>query len=305
VNYQGCSDMQADYDLDGIVNALDDCSETTPGREVDEQGCSAYQRDTDADGIFDAFDQCPSTAAGKEVDENGCAAYQRDADGDGVSDESDQCSGTDSDEQADENGCSASQRDSDFDGYKDSEDQCPDTPESEEADRDGCGPSQRDTDSDGLMDSDDPCPETVGSMGGCPAITVELELLNEMTTPGMARIAMTLTCEGGCKTSVNVDGKEYGRLSEGTHLLMVSVEDGQTVVVNGSFGTSFHIAELTITFSTSEPEPEPQPEPQPNPEPSLVAESRLMPIILAAIGLAVIALVGVLIARKNLSESDE
>ena len=54
-----------------------------------------------------------------------------------------------------------------------------------------------------------------------------------------------------------------------------------------------------------EPEPEPEPEPQPNPEPSLVAESRLMPIILAAIGLAVIALVGVLIARKNMSESDE
>jgi hypothetical protein len=86
---------------------------------------------------------------------------------------------------------------------------------------------------------------------------------------------------------------------------MVAVDDGQTVVVNGSFGTSFQIAELTITFSTPEPEPEPQPEPQPNPGPSPVAESNLMPIILAAIGFAVIALVGVLIARKNMSESDE
>ena len=86
---------------------------------------------------------------------------------------------------------------------------------------------------------------------------------------------------------------------------MVAVDDGQTVVVNGSFGTSFQIEELTITFSTPEPEPEPEPEPQPSPEPSLVAESRLMPIILAAIGIATIALVGVLIARKNLSESDE
>jgi len=205
----------------------------------------------------------------------------------------------------DQNGCSASQRDSDLDGYTDSEDQCPETPEGEDADRDGCGPSQRDTDSDGLMDSEDPCPETVGSVGGCPAITVELELLNEMMAPGMARIAMTLTCEGGCKTSINVDGKEYGRLAEGTHLLMVAVDDGQTVVVNGSFGTSFQIEELTITFSTPEPEPEPEPEPQPSPEPSLVAESSLMPIILAAIGIAAIALVGVLIARKNLSESDE
>ncbi len=305
VNSQGCSEMQADYDLDGIVNALDDCSATIPGREVDDQGCSAYQRDTDSDGILDAFDLCPSTATGKLVDENGCSAAQRDADGDGVSDESDQCSGTDSDEQVDENGCSASQRDSDLDGYTDSEDQCPETPEGEDADRDGCGPSQRDTDSDGLMDSEDPCPETVGSVGGCPAITVELELLNEMMAPGMARIAMTLTCEGGCKTSINVDGKEYGRLAEGTHLLMVAVDDGQTVVVNGSFGTSFQIEELTITFSTPEPEPEPEPEPQPSPEPSLVAESRLMPIILAAIGIAAIALVGVLIARKNLSESDE
>jgi len=305
VNSQGCSDMQADYDLDGIVNGLDDCRETIPGREVDEQGCSAYQRDTDADGVFDAFDQCPSTTAGQEIDEDGCAAYQRDADGDGVSDEFDQCSGTDSGEEADETGCSASQRDSDLDGQKDSEDQCPDTPEGEEVDRDGCGPSQRDTDSDGLMDSDDPCPETVGSVGGCPAITVELELLNEMTAAGMARIAMTLTCEGGCKTSINVDGKEYGRLAEGTHLLMVAVDDGQTVVVNGSFGTSFQIAELTIAFSTPEPEPEPEPEPQPNPEPSLVAESSLMPIILAAIGFAVIALVGVFIARKNMSERDE
>jgi hypothetical protein len=65
------------------------------------------------------------------------------------------------------------------------------------------------------------------------------------------------------------------------------------------------VPETQNPVDIAQPEPEPQPEPQPNPEPSLVSESRLMPIILAVIGLAVIALVGVLIARKNMSESDE
>ena len=280
-------DGSCDYDLDddGVLDAdeVAGCTDPTANNHhwwspaTDEDGSCDY--DLDDDGVLDAFDLCPLADAGKVVDENGCSASQRDADGDGVSDESDQCSGTEYDEQADENGCGASQRDSDLDGYTDSEDQCPETPQDEEVDRDGCGPSQRDTDSDGLMDSEDPCPETFGSVGGCPAITVELELLNEMTAPGMASIAMTLTCESGCKTSINVDGKEYGRLAEGTHLLMVAVDDGQTVIVNGSFGTSFLIEELTITFSTSDEEVVLLDELEPNEEPAELAENTLSTFI--------------------------
>ncbi len=290
VDSQGCGPMQLDYDLDGVVNGLDECEGTVPGAEVDENGCSAYQRDSDSDGVYDAWDLCPGTAAGEEVDSDGCAAYQRDTDGDGVFDAFDECAGTDSDEEADESGCGPSQRDSDGDGLVDSEDECPDTPSNEEADRDGCGPSQRDTDGDGLNDSADPCPETTGSEGGCPSVSVELELLNEMTEAGMARIAMTLTCEGGCKAQVTVDGAEYGRLAEGTHLLMVNVDDGQTIVVNASFGTSFQIGELTIEFAQPTPEPEPEPEPEPTPEPQPKDEGEISPILVAAAGIAALAI---------------
>lgn len=294
VNSQGCSSMQLDFDLDGVVNGLDECEQTSPGLEVDENGCSAEQRDSDNDGVFDAWDQCPMTAAGEEVDANGCASYQRDSDSDGVADAFDECPGTDVDEEANEAGCGPSQRDSDGDGHVDSEDACQNTPEGEEADRDGCGPSQRDTDEDGLNDSADPCPETAGSIGGCPEVTVELELLNEMTAPGMARIAMTLTCDDGCKATVVVDGTEYGRLAEGTHLLMVNVDDGQTVVVNASFGTSYQIAELTITFPDPTPEPEPEPEPEPSPEPGVTPEADPSVAIIA--GAAAVGLLGMIAA---------
>jgi len=302
VNSQGCSSMQLDFDLDGVVNGLDQCEQTTPGEEVDENGCSASQRDTDSDGVYDAWDQCPSTAAGEEVDANGCAAYQRDSDADGVADAFDICPGTDSDEEANESGCGASQRDSDEDGIVDSEDECPDTPVGEEADRDGCGPSQVDSDGDGINDSTDPCPETQGSVEGCPTVSIELELLNEMTAAGMARIAMTLTCEGGCKAQVTVDGAEYGRLANGTHLLMVNVVEGQTVVVNASFGTSYQIEEITIEFAGPTPEPKPEPEPEPEPSPGPKQDSGFStPIIAGAAVLLLLALAGVVTLTRRRS----
>ena len=304
VNSQGCSSMQLDFDLDGVVNGLDHCDQTLPGAQVDENGCSAEQRDSDADGVFDAWDQCPMTAAGEEVDADGCAAYQRDSDADGVADAFDECDGTDEDEEADETGCGPSQRDSDGDGHVDSDDECPETPSDEEADRHGCGPSQRDTDEDGLNDSTDPCPETAGTIGGCPEVTVELELLNEMTNPGMARIAMTLTCDDGCKAKVVVDGTEYGRLAEGTHLLMVNVVDGQTVVVNASFGTSYQIAELTIIFSDPSTEPEPEPGPEPSPEPEATPEVVPRFRIIAGAAVATLLVIIAAFALKKRSTGD-
>jgi len=40
---------------------------------VDANGCSASQRDSDGDGVSDALDQCSDTPAGTEVDTDGCA----------------------------------------------------------------------------------------------------------------------------------------------------------------------------------------------------------------------------------------
>jgi len=295
VDAWGCSETQADYDFDGIANAFDQCPGTQPERAVDDNGCSAYQRDSDDDGIFDAFDSCPGTAAAEEVDASGCAAYQRDSDGDGVADAFDECAWTSPEEAANDAGCGESQRDSDGDGFVDSDDLCAGTPEGEEVDRNGCGPSQRDTDGDGLNDSAESCPETPGSLDGCPAVSVSLELLQEISEPGMARIAMTLSCEGGCRAEVVVGDEVYGRISEGTHLLMVNVVDGQTVIVTASFGSSTAEDELTIVFLESEAEP--QPEPQPEPEAQRADETVDMTVVMAIAAL-VLLLSAVIIMQK-------
>jgi len=58
-----------DSDLDGVVDAKDECPNTPLGLRVDPKGCPF---DEDGDGIFDDLDKCPGTPAGAKVDEAGC-----------------------------------------------------------------------------------------------------------------------------------------------------------------------------------------------------------------------------------------
>ena len=60
---------QADADQDGVVDEMDQCSNTPFGVKVDQNGCPL---DTDGDLIGDYNDFCPDTKKGTEVDEMGC-----------------------------------------------------------------------------------------------------------------------------------------------------------------------------------------------------------------------------------------
>lgn len=59
-----------DADMDGVLDAKDQCPETMAGLATDSQGCPA---DVDMDGIADYSDDCLDTMDGLMVDENGCA----------------------------------------------------------------------------------------------------------------------------------------------------------------------------------------------------------------------------------------
>jgi hypothetical protein len=77
VNAQGC---ELDGDGDGVVDALDKCPTTPPGRTVNAEGC---ELDGDGDGVVDALDKCPTTPPGRTVNAEGC---ELDGDGDGILD---------------------------------------------------------------------------------------------------------------------------------------------------------------------------------------------------------------------------
>jgi len=160
VDASGCSSSQRDSDSDGIVDSRDDCPNTNLGESVDASGCSSSQRDSDSDGVMDASDNCPITSPGESVDNSGCSYLQRDNDGDGLVDSNDHCFSTPLGESVDHFGCSPSQRDSDDDGVVDASDGCPNTYVGKSVDTSGCSSSQRDSDSDGVMDVSDDCPNT-------------------------------------------------------------------------------------------------------------------------------------------------
>lgn len=92
--FGGVQQINTDADGDGVSDALDQCSGTLAGAEVDSQGCSVSQRDADGDGVADAADQCSGTPAEATVNAQGCALSQLDSDGDDVSDATDQCANT-------------------------------------------------------------------------------------------------------------------------------------------------------------------------------------------------------------------
>ena len=83
-----------DEDVDGVVNEIDQCSNTPAGESVDANGCAESQKDDDTDGVTNDIDLCENTPAGEAVDANGCAESQKDNDGDGVSNAQEVIDGT-------------------------------------------------------------------------------------------------------------------------------------------------------------------------------------------------------------------
>lgn len=126
------SSQQADFDNDGVYDAIDRCPTTAAGVQVDATGCNI---DLDGDGVLNSQDQCPTTPAGAAVKANGCAI--KDADADGVMDSIDACPNTPAGTQVNAKGCAAD-LDLDNDGVLDSQDKCLNTPMSDKVDADGC-----------------------------------------------------------------------------------------------------------------------------------------------------------------------
>ena len=149
-----------DRDQDGVIDELDQCSDTAAGQAVDENGCSFNQRDDDLDGVNNGLDKCPETPEGETVDNDGCTALQRDQDQDGVDIAIDECPETPNGQIVDEKGCGVQDQDQDLDGVPNDLDECPDTPINEKVDEKGCAEIQIDSDLDGVPNEDDACPET-------------------------------------------------------------------------------------------------------------------------------------------------
>lgn len=61
--------QEADEDIDGVIDAKDECAGTQRGVLVDEKGCA---RDSDNDGVPDHKDICVNTPSTLQVDFQGC-----------------------------------------------------------------------------------------------------------------------------------------------------------------------------------------------------------------------------------------
>jgi len=77
-----------DLDRDGVVDILDECPNTPPGRKVDLIGCEV---DSDRDGVPDSEDMCPDSPKSTHINFLGCIP---DTDRDGVPDHMDRCPDT-------------------------------------------------------------------------------------------------------------------------------------------------------------------------------------------------------------------
>ena len=112
-------DPIGDSDLDGILDDVDQCSDTPQGEPVYLNGCSDSELDDDEDGTNNDRDICPDTPRGEIVDSQGCSSSQKDSDNDGITNDLDLCPYTPTGEVVDSNGCASSQLDSDNDGISD------------------------------------------------------------------------------------------------------------------------------------------------------------------------------------------
>ena len=145
-----------DSDLDGIVDASDNCPDTPVGAVLDPCDLGCALPDTDGDGVPDDDDQCNDPCTW--VDQDGCP----DADRDGVGNTNDDCAGSPLGTTVSLEGCS----DADGDGVYVPYDKCEDTPGGSPVNVDGC----KDTDGDEVPDTDDLCNDPCGWVDedGCP-----------------------------------------------------------------------------------------------------------------------------------------
>ena len=95
--------VDGDDDNDGVLNSIDKCPTTAPGKVVNAEGCFV-DGDDDNDGVLNASDKCPTTAAGKKVNAEGCF-IDEDDDKDGVLNASDICPNTPMGEAVNVDGC--------------------------------------------------------------------------------------------------------------------------------------------------------------------------------------------------------
>ncbi|MFD1096275.1 hypothetical protein [Salegentibacter chungangensis] len=79
------NDPNADCDMDGVPNEIDECPDTMLGTPVQENGCDLPsgecdpndpEDDCDRDGVPNGIDECPDTDEGVAVDEKGCESIQ-------------------------------------------------------------------------------------------------------------------------------------------------------------------------------------------------------------------------------------
>ena len=124
-----------DTDNDGVIDAWDDCPNTTPGAYTDARGCERPEENLDGDGdrVPDSRDECPNTPIGAPVDMNGCSL---DSDMDGVLTGKDLCPGTRPGAIVDATGCEL--RDDDNDNVPNPSDKCPNTRKGANVDERGC-----------------------------------------------------------------------------------------------------------------------------------------------------------------------
>jgi len=163
----GCdSFIDYDSDGDGVFSTNDLCPNTAPSSSVDHDGCSPMQADYDEDGVVNALDRC--IGGDDRVDEDSDGTPDEcddiiDSDFDGVTDSEDECEGHDDkidvDGDSTPDGCDDF-IDSDHDGYPDATDVCPGYDDLVDQDSDGvpdgCD-SIIDSDLDGVRDADDRC----------------------------------------------------------------------------------------------------------------------------------------------------
>ena len=166
VNTVGCSESQLDDDLDGVMNDVDNCPNTSNPNQEDFDGDDigdVCDNDIDGDNILNDDDECPNTPVGEIVNAAGCSESQLDDDSDGVMNDVDNCPNTSNQNQQDVDGDGIGDVcDDDVDGdtILNDVDECPNTSAGEIVNAAGCSESQLDDDSDGVMNNVDNCPNT-------------------------------------------------------------------------------------------------------------------------------------------------
>ena len=189
----------ADSDLDGISDDLDNCPQDANAdqADADDDGrgdvCDATNDDLDGDGVPNDLDNCLTTDNPDQADVDGdgsgdvCDGTNDDLDTDGIFNEDDNCPEVANPDQADGDGdgtgdeCDGVNDDVDHDGVFNADDNCPSTANQNQLDTDADGLGNAcdpDDDNDGVPDTSDACPTTYGTRAdgctnGAPTVRID------------------------------------------------------------------------------------------------------------------------------------